>query len=725
MNPIVTQVRKVFRSISPYVRKTAKAIWWLLTPWRLPKRFRFLRERSHRKLRDAALARLLERERAAVDRRLAGLSNEPAEEVNWFDDVDVAAASGLALEDVLWPRQPAATIDDCWAAARFCIDLLRARRSVYEQFPSALSDGANGPFLVWLKRVGVSELGLTPDGLGQITALLASDVAARARRVFLDNDELRLVMPHGLTPAGHRGLFEWFTQFGRTAGEPRLEEIWWLFLVARERAPLELARAYWFTPSWQSRFPDGLTHFGRGAFISWCEKAFGMRGAWLKEVSWSELLPPAHEQLRNAYWARPEWRNLHPHAMQDVTAARAFIEWLRSPDARLSAEASIWVRQLDATAQAEQLAALGINVVGHFCYPSGLRVSAESIVEGLRLAGVHTSLRDVRTDIDDEPRHIEFHGGECHDITLVHTQPEPFFESAYRRADLHARVPRTYRIGYWYWEFDSVPPSWQTHAQQVDEVWTATEFVAGGLRERLSVPVRTLFPGVRLAPYQRRERTAFGLDPGRFTFLFTFHMMSVMERKNPLGLLQAFKRAFAEDEPVTLVLKTSFGDRHPEQFEMLQDAATGRNVRLINEVYSPDHVLSLMDACDAYVSLHRSEGLGLTMAEAMLMGKPVIATKFSGNVDFMDDSNSLLVSYELVRLEKPIPPYDVDLEWAEPSVEHAAQLMRRVYDNQAWARELGQRAKSSAEANLSLEVAGRRIAKRLEEIRALRRHLQS
>ena len=96
-------------------------------------------------------------------------------------------------------------------------------------------------------------------------------------------------------------------------------------------------------------------------------------------------------------------------------------------------------------------------------------------------------------------------------------------------------------------------------------------------------------------------------------------------------------------------------------------AAEGSNVRIIDKVYRPDEVLSLMDACDAYVSLHRSEGLGLTMAEAMLMGKPVVATGYSGNVDFMNDSNSLLVPYQLVTLGREIPPYAAHFEWAEPS----------------------------------------------------------
>jgi glycosyltransferase involved in cell wall biosynthesis len=195
-------------------------------------------------------------------------------------------------------------------------------------------------------------------------------------------------------------------------------------------------------------------------------------------------------------------------------------------------------------------------------------------------------------------------------------------------------------------------------------------------------------------------------------------MMSVMERKNPLGLIRAFKTAFARTDNVSLVLKTSFGDRHPVQLHELRDAAADHNIVVIDEVYSGDEVLSLMDACDAYVSLHRSEGLGLTMAEAMLMGKPVIATDFSGNVDFMSESNSLPVAYELVELGKSIPPYDAHLEWAKPSEDHAAALMRRVFENQEWARALGARAKASAEAALSPEVAGKKAASRLAEIRA-------
>ena len=132
------------------------------------------------------------------------------------------------------------------------------------------------------------------------------------------------------------------------------------------------------------------------------------------------------------------------------------------------------------------------------------------------------------------------------------------------------------------------------------------------------------------------------------------------------------------------------------------------------------YIRALMASCDAYVSLHRSEGLGLTMAEAMLLGKPTIATGFSGNVDFMNENNSLLVDYRIVQLERTMPPYEVGMEWAEPSEEHAARLMRRLYEDREFAAMLGARGKADVERTMSLAAAGRRMAERLAVIREAR-----
>jgi len=670
---------------------------------------------------------LVERERSRLESLAQGNASAAMSPLDLCSDSALSEAAGLPLPSILGAPTDSRGVEDRWAAARFCMSLLRGRKDLYARFPHALSEAADkNAFLAWLQSdEGAQNTGLTPASQLHIVGLFSGDFAARARQAFMADARIRQVLPHGLTPAGQHSLLGWFMQhvWSEAGTHLRREEILWLFMQAAENPRMELARAYEFTPDWQRKFPDALTVFGWPGFASWFVHHYGADPNWVDVAVAPEWHEPAL-QLRISYGARDAWSARYPLALSDVGQAHALIGWLGSPDgdAGLSATARQWCQALDMPAVTSELLKPGVNIIGHFCYPSGLRVSVESIAEALGQAGVDTSLRDLRTDAKDDPHHVDFGGPEVHDITVIHTQPDPFFPEAYARSDLAERTPRTYRIAYWYWEFDSIPDAWVDCAKQVDEVWTATEFIARGLRERLSIPVRTLFPGVRLTPFEVRKRSDFGLDEGRYTFLFTFHMMSVMERKNPLGLIRAFRAAFHKDDKVSLVLKTSFGDRHPAELQKLRDAAADSNIKVIDQVFSPDEVLSLMHACDAYVSLHRSEGLGLTMAEAMLMGKPVIATNFSGNVDFMDDSNSLLVPYELVKLGKPIPPYDADLEWAEPSVEHAARLMRRVYDDQAWAREIGARAKASAEANLSLEAAGLRIRQRLEEIEVLRRH---
>ncbi|MGF6351088.1 glycosyltransferase family 4 protein [Variovorax sp. W2I14] len=705
------------------VRLLAKGLWWLMTPWLLPRRV-LARQQNQKAayaevLRNAPYVEGLEFVQASLARvRPAATSYGPGGTGGLLPLLlDAAAGDPDFLSP--WPPQASSEIDDAWSAARWCIDMARLCPEFHGVLPRLSVEG--GPAsLRWTPEGEAALASLSLQARACVEELLRNEPASRARQTFLFQSDIRALLPHGLTPAGWMHLLPWFIRYGRPIGDLRQEEIWWLFLEAAQDPCRELMLAHAFTPPWQQRHPDGTTIFGRDEFATWFASEYGACGDWLDASHWPEWDAPA-SQIMNAYWTRAHWRAAHPDAFANVDAARSLVTWLASSESALPPALRVWCNGLDIQAVSSELAKPGANVIGHFCYPSGLRVSVESLVRAVGLEGVPTSLRDVRTDAKDDPCHIDFRGMECHDITIIHVQPEPLLTVAYDLADIFERAPRTYRIGYWYWEFDSIPDAWMTHAQNVDEVWAATEFVARGLRERLSIPVRTLFPGVQLASYDQRDKAHFGLNETPFTFLFVFHMMSVMERKNPLGLIRAFREAFRENEAVSLVLKTSFGDRHPEQFERLQEAAAGSNIVLINEVYTPDRLLSLMDACDAYVSLHRSEGLGLTMAEAMLMGKPVIATNFSGNVDFMDADNSLLVSYQLVKLGQPIPPYDAELEWAEPSIEHAAQLMRRVYENQDWARQLGARAKESAEKNLSLKVAGKKIVKRLEEIKAIRR----
>jgi glycosyltransferase involved in cell wall biosynthesis len=200
-----------------------------------------------------------------------------------------------------------------------------------------------------------------------------------------------------------------------------------------------------------------------------------------------------------------------------------------------------------------------------------------------------------------------------------------------------------------------------------------------------------------------------------------FDMFSVLERKNPVAVIRAFRRAFGRDEKATLVLKTSAGAPDPEESAQLQAAADDAGVLVVRQLLSREKAYRYLQMCDCYVSLHRSEGFGLGMAEAMLLGKPVIATGYSGNLDFMNQQNSYLVDFQMIDVREERQIYRRDFRWAEPSVDHAAAMMRQVFDDARAARAVGARAREELREKLSLSAAGDRMAARLREIQTARR----
>jgi glycosyltransferase involved in cell wall biosynthesis len=650
--------------------------------------------------------------------RLLGSFPVPTK-LDLFDDTDVADATDLERGQFMWTPQPAAEVEDVWSAARYCIDLLRSRADLRQRFPDALSAGKSGAFQRWLTTDGRDLFHLSSAACDAIQQAFDAGLSDRLFQVYLLSDELRAAFPLALTPAGRRGFFCWMLIHGQKLPAVRLETIWWFFLECAEQPAAELVRTYLFTPQWQGIFPDGLTVFGRAKLAEWLIKFYKLNAGWANPSNWP-ITGTSAEHLRLAYSLREFWRRKHDRPFETLETAQAFLGWLTTPEAGLTGEALAWCASLDTRAVARQLIAGGVNILGHFCYASGLRTSVESVTEGLKRAGLGVSLRDIWADNSDDPHHANYIGLEFYDTTIIHIQPEPFFDISYLRGGLLERSPRTYRIGYWYWELDSIPQSWRQQAAEVDELWAATTFVVDAMKERFDLPVFQMMPGVELPSFSPRPKDYFGLPEDKFTFLFVFHMTSIMERKNPFGLIKAYRRAFGDDGRVSLVLKTSFGEKHPDLMTEMREAAAGTDITIIDAVYSQEETLSLMAASDCYVSLHRSEGFGLTMAEAMLLGKPVIATGYSGNVDFMDASNSLLVDYEVVTLNRDYLPYKAGSHWAEPSVDHAAQLMRRVYDNQTWARDLGAKAKLDLRQRMSIEASGRRMAARLAEIEANR-----
>jgi glycosyltransferase involved in cell wall biosynthesis len=252
----------------------------------------------------------------------------------------------------------------------------------------------------------------------------------------------------------------------------------------------------------------------------------------------------------------------------------------------------------------------------------------------------------------------------------------------------------------------------------VDELWVYSRFMAENIGAVAPVPVLALPPPVQLPEGPAPEPLRLGIGEG-FLFLFIFDYLSTIQRKNPVGLIEAFKQAFDQRSGARLLIKTINAPLRPLAEEEVLWAAHGReDIHVIDRSLSAGELTRLLASCDCYVSLHRAEGFGLTLAEAMALGKPVIGTGYSGNVDFMTDENSYLVDYAIRRVGPECEIYPADGEWADPDLDHAAELMRRVHEQPGEATGKAARAAADVARDLSPEVTGGRMRRRLEELLA-------
>ena len=329
----------------------------------------------------------------------------------------------------------------------------------------------------------------------------------------------------------------------------------------------------------------------------------------------------------------------------------------------------------------------GVNLVGYLDADLGLGVAARRMQHALEAAGVPTAT--VSYDRTSSNLRSPSAGGTARpfhaNLLLITPDQLPLFVD-----DVGADfLAGHHNIGLWYWESDVLTPQQESAFAFVDEVWAATTYLRDVFARAGRVPVSLVpsplvFDDPAVGP---SDRSRLGLDD-RFTFLFSFDFLSVVERKNPLGLLEAYQRAFGPDDGTRLIIKSINGHVFPQERERLMDAVADRpDVEVWDRLLPAADRLALVAAADCYVSLHRSEGLGLTMAEAMAVGTPVIATAYSGNLDFMDDRSALLVPCTEVEVG-PGQYYPAQGHWAEPDLGRAAELMARVREDSALRSEL-------------------------------------
>ena len=273
-----------------------------------------------------------------------------------------------------------------------------------------------------------------------------------------------------------------------------------------------------------------------------------------------------------------------------------------------------------------------------------------------------------------------------------------------------------YNIGFVWWEFGEIPPAWISKLNIYHELWAGSRFLQDAFAAASTVPVVHMELPIPPIEASTLSRADLGLPDDKHIFLFVFDMNGE-SRKNPLAVIQAYREAFAPHfDDTLLILKTHNLERNPAQAQQLNCAMNEVSGLLMGEYLCREQMNGLFHACDAYVSLHRAEGLGVTMAEAMQIGKPVIATGYSGNMDFMTPENSYPVSYQMVTLKKNYQYFPKGLRWAEPNIEEAASFMRRVVNCPEEARRKGQLAQQTIQEQYGVETVTKKMVERLEAI---------
>jgi glycosyltransferase involved in cell wall biosynthesis len=329
----------------------------------------------------------------------------------------------------------------------------------------------------------------------------------------------------------------------------------------------------------------------------------------------------------------------------------------------------------------------------------GLGEGARLMVHSLRAAGLDVQTANVSPCIGRE----NFEAGDSWpaDATaggsvIVHVNPDVYDEVVTAIGAEKLRERRI--IAYWLWELEVVPPKWVKTLEAVDEVWSPSQFTASAFRKVAGrkrvhvVPYCMDISNIRLEPLE----DPFPQFRGRPIVFFSYDVRSTHARKNPEAVIAAFRSATAGNPEPVLILKVHGEEAWPEAIERLEYAASGHpGIHILRKTFSLEAMRDVLARVDIVMSLHRSEGFGLLMAEAMGAAKPVIATGWSANVDFMSPACSVLVDYKLTPVVDPQNFYDqFGARWAEPDIEHAAAALRHLLNDPAERQRMGNAARA-------------------------------
>lgn len=362
----------------------------------------------------------------------------------------------------------------------------------------------------------------------------------------------------------------------------------------------------------------------------------------------------------------------------------------------------------------------GVNVFAYARGQFGLAESARIYARALLAEGYPVAVCNVDLGMPHgmADSSMDTYIGEDapYDVNLIFINPD-YLDQAIANIGSERLVGR-YTIACWFWELEIFPREWIPALRTVDEIMVSSEFVAKAIRSVTNKPVLLIPLPVEQVEDSGLTRADFDLRGEAFVFLSTFDFNSFLTRKNPCAVVEAFCQAFANcNANVQLLIKSSNGHRHPEKLrELLNAVACDSRILFRDDVLDRSDVQALQRCADAYVSLHRAEGFGLGIAESMRLGKPVIATAWSGNMEYMTYENSCPVDYRMVPVADGEYPHNYGQCWAEPDVGHAAAYMRRLFDDREFAAKIGTQAAFDIRDKLSPRAAARHIIQRLQTL---------
>ncbi len=371
---------------------------------------------------------------------------------------------------------------------------------------------------------------------------------------------------------------------------------------------------------------------------------------------------------------------------------------------------------------ARRHAKLGLNIVGYHAADLGVGESARCMIRAAEAASLPVAIVPLKLHCKatqgDSTYVARFQDTNPHIYNVVHLDAPGSADIDHHHGPAFLRGK--YNIGYWAWELPEFPDSWLPFFDYYHEIWCPSDFVHDAIAAKSPVPVITMphaisFPRPTMSKADLRAK--FSLPASAFLFLFLYDLNSYSERKNPRAVIDAFRRSGLAQRGASLVIKIHGLAGNEAALESLRTSlADLPGTQLIARSLSRAEVYELEAACDCFVSLHRSEGFGLAVAECMYLGKPVISTHWSATAEFLNESNGCPVHARLIQLEQHHGPYGKGQTWADPDVTHAAEWMQKLHADPALCARLGAAARATMEKDFSPAAIGARYRARLEAI---------